>query len=78
MDEYYYIVKVYATNETRVHQHKTFPQAFEHYNTELLSGNNADLFRNKDGKLERYNKDIACSCAKCAHKKIAYKPRMIN
>ena len=78
MNEYSYIVKVYATNETRVHQHQTFPQAMEHYNIELLNGNKADLFRNKDGKLERYHKKSICGCAKCAHKKIAYKPRMAN
>lgn len=67
-DEYLYIVKVYEDGETYEYEYGAKIHAFEHYHTELNKGNKADLFRYKDGKMQKYQTKPKCNCGKCKPK----------
>ena len=64
--EYLYYVKVYEDGETYEYEYGNQKHAFEHYQTELNKGNKADLFRYKDGKMQKYQAQAnPCNCGKC-------------
>ena len=67
MDEHLYIVKVYEDGETYEYEYGNQKHAFEHYQMELNKGNKADLFRYKDGRMQKYQAkaNVKCSCGKC-------------
>ncbi len=66
-DEYLYYVKVYEDGETYEYEYGNLPHAMAHYEMELSKGNKADLFRYKDGKMQKYQAKpkAKCDCIKC-------------
>ena len=76
MNDYTYIVRIYDDDHV-IHEYKydNHKQAMEHYKMELSNSTEANLFRSKDGKLERYSEKRKCNCGKCAPKKIKFKHR---
>lgn len=67
--EYLFYVHVYEDGEVYKYEYGNMPHAIEHYETELSKGNKAELFRYKDGKMQKYmgksNPKGKCNCGNC-------------
>ena len=71
-DEYLYYVHVYEDGEVYKYEYGNLPHAMAHYEMELSKGNKAELFRYKDGKMQKYmgksEPKANCNCGKCKSK----------
>ena len=70
--EYLFYVHVYEDGEVYKYEYGNMPHAIEHYETELSKGNKAELFRYKDGKMQKYmgksEPKGKCNCGNCKPK----------